>query len=101
MKEWPSWIPAPETWKNTWRDDWRLMGQEGYLVGKRLQHRRFRRELCREDFDQCDFCWKVFDKDPTSSKRAYYVPDEFVWVCEECYKDFSPHFQWTVEEIDD
>lgn len=25
------WLPDPKTWKGTWRDDWRIMGQEGHL----------------------------------------------------------------------
>ena len=30
------WLPNPETWIGTWRDDWRIMGQEGYLKDKKL-----------------------------------------------------------------
>lgn len=87
--------------KNTWRDDWRLMGQEGYLTGKHLQHRRFSRKLCYEDYDQCDFCWRCFDKDDAALPRAYFVPEEKVWICEDCFVFFQKHFQWDVEEIND
>lgn len=31
------WLPDPATWKGTWREDWRVMGQEGYLKGKMIQ----------------------------------------------------------------
>lgn len=95
------WLPNPSTWKNTWRDDWRIMGQEGYLMGKSLQYRKFRKELCHEDYDQCDFCWECFDRDNSTPMHAYFVPEERLWICERCYKDFREHFQWTVEEIDD
>lgn len=87
--------------KNTWRDDWRLMGQEGYLTGKHLQHRRFSRKLCYEDYDQCDFCWSCFDKDDSVPARAYFVPEERLWICEDCFGFFQKHFQWDVEEIND
>ena len=96
-----AWLPDPSTWKSTWREDWRLMGQEGYLTGKRLQHRRFRRELCRQDYDQCDFCWTGFETDDGLPVLAYYVPEEQLWICETCYKDFQHYFKWVVEEFND
>ena len=45
---------------DAWRDDWRLMGQEGYLMRAHLQHRKFDRSICIEDFDQCDFLLAFF-----------------------------------------
>lgn len=95
------WLPDPSTWKGTWRDDWRLMGQEGYLANKHLEHRRFTRKLCYADFDKCDFCSISFDEDALSPVYAYYAPSERVWICEDCYCDFQPHFQWIVDEIED
>ena len=96
-KKW--WLP-PDTFTGTWRDDWRIMGQEGYLLKKHLQHRRFDRELCIEDFDQCEFCWAVFDKDKTHPEKAYYEPINKRWICEQCYTDFKEYFFWSIEEID-
>lgn len=100
MKESKDWLPPVSSWKGTWRDDWRIMGQEGYLINQHLQHRRFDRALCVEDFDQCEFCWAVFD-DTVPPRMAYYCPDKKVWVCESCFRDFYPHFHWTVEESKD
>lgn len=80
-----------------WRDDWRVMGQEGYLMDKRLQHRRFDRSICVEDFTQCEFCWSTFDEDPEHPLMAFFSPDEKVWVCEKCFHDFQKYFHWTVE----
>ncbi len=86
-------------WQGTWRDDWRIQGQEGYLLNKHLQHRRFCRALCVEDFDQCEFCWKVFDEDKNDPQFAYFESDEKVWICEDCFNDFKPFFRWTAEEF--
>ena len=92
-------LPDPAQWIGTWRDDWRVMGQEGYLMNKMLQHRVFDRSLCKPpDFDQCDFCFALFDKDPYHSKIAYFEPIEQVWICEKCFEDFKDHFHWTVED---
>ncbi len=93
------WLPVPD-WKGTWKDDWRIMNQEVYLLNKKLEHRRFDRALCVEEHDQCDFCWALFDKDKENPSYAYYSPDEKVWVCEECYNDFKEHFNWIVEECE-
>lgn len=84
---------------DAWRDDWRLMGQEGYLMRAHLQHRKFDRSICIEDFHQCDFCWRPFDEDRMHPLDAYYCAKERTWICEECFNDFNEHFHWTVEEI--
>ena len=92
------WLPDPTQWEGTWRDDWRIMGQEGYLLDKKLQYRRFDRNIVRDDFDQCEFCWACFDKDEMHPMMAYYEPSGKYWICETCFHDFCRHFNWTVEE---
>lgn len=79
-----------------WDTDWRIMGQEGYLMDREVVYRKFDRSICVEDFDQCEFCWAVFDKDPENPEFAYHVPSEKVWICEECFEDFLPFFHWKV-----
>lgn len=98
MESRKSQLPDPAQWKGTWRDDWRIMGQEGYLLKRKLQHRRFDRQLVRADYDQCEFCWDVFDEDKAHPKMAFYEPVQQLWVCEECFQDFNPYFSWEVEE---
>ena len=93
-----SWLPDPKTWRGTWRDDWRVMGQEGYLMRKKLRHCSFDRSMCFEDHDQCEFCFAVFDCDTNSPILAYYSPEARVWICEDCFRDFHQHFFWEVED---
>ena len=93
------WLPDPKTWKGTWRDDRRIMGQEGYLKNKRLQHRKFNRLLYFEDFGQCDFCYDDFRENTSGPPMAYYEPITNHWICECCYNDFKDHFEWNVEEV--
>ena len=92
------WLPDPAQFQGTWRDDWRIMGQEGYLLNCRLQHRTYSRALCRADFLQCEFCWDKFDEDPQHPKKAYFEPKGQYWICEKCYEDFKDMFEWTVQE---
>ena len=91
------WLPDPASWKGTWREDWRIMGQEGYLMGKTLQHRRFQQALSVDDFTQCEFCWACFDEDGNNSSMAYFEPINKVWICEKCFHDFLNYFNWSVE----
>ena len=93
------WLPDPKTWKGTWRDDRRIMGQEGYLKNKRLQHRKFNRLLYFEDFGQCGFCYDDFRENTSGPPMAYYEPITKHWICECCYNDFKDHFEWNVEEV--
>lgn len=95
------WLPDPSIWRGTWREDWRIAGQEGYLMGKHLQHRRYDPALAREDFLQCEFCYSTFKRDGLPFATAYYEPDGKYWICAQCFQDFQKYFQWTVEEIDD
>ncbi|MDL2302570.1 hypothetical protein LJC58_09485 [Lachnospiraceae bacterium OttesenSCG-928-D06] len=95
-------------------DDWRIRGQEDYLTGVPLIHKRFKSKLPKvlmpdddprkySDHEHCDFCWHKFmedckDKDNCSTD-GYCTLDERIWICEECFKDFKEKFRWTV--IDD
>lgn len=101
MKEEKSWLPDKairDSWKGTWRDDWRVMGQEGYLKGKTLVHRHFDRSICREDFLQCEFCWKSLEDAAGKGVLCFFEPLQKLWVCETCFEDFKAHFDWTVVE---
>lgn len=90
-------VPKEKTINNDeWRNDWRIIGQEGYLKNKHLHHRGFKRALCVEDYLQCEFCWSHFEEDV----MAYFDPNGKVWICEECYQDFKSYFNWTVEEVE-
>lgn len=99
-----SWLPPKEirdSWKGTWRDDWRLMGQEGYLKEKTLLHRHFDRKICVEDYLQCEFCWSSLEDDEGKGIMCFFEPEQKLWVCEECYSDFREHFDWTVIETEE
>ena len=100
-KKYGWWLPDPSQWKGTWRDDWRIMGQESYLLGKKLQYRRYDRSICREDYLQCEFCWDLFDKDPEHPLMAYFEPEGKYWICSRCFNDFKEHFLWTISEMVD
>jgi len=82
-------------------DDWRLQGQEGYLVGRELKWSAWRTTREGWDHDHCAFCWVKFGRKGAEGVdlSAGYVTadDEYHWVCEACFEDFRPTFQWAVQ----
>jgi hypothetical protein len=81
--------------------DWRLQGQEKYLVGVTLVHRAYRRYAAnpRWDHDHCEFCWDKFMVEdlPDVLHEGYCTLDEYRWICATCFADFKGRFGWTVD----
>lgn len=82
--------------------DPRLAGQENYLKGVTLVHRRYRRYAKNPDWDHdhCAFCWTKFmvEDHPDVLHQGYATQDDYHWVCEKCFHDFRGQFDWTVVE---
>ena len=77
-------------------EDWRLQGQERYLVGAELEFRPFDGSL--RDHDHCEFCGEKFSPGEGDLHRGWCTPDGYHWVCEECFRDFRERFGWKVRE---
>ena len=61
-----------------------------YLEGEKIQH--FWHE-------HCEFCW---EKALTDKPCTFYcTEDMYYWICEECFKDFSEKFNWTVKSAEE
>lgn len=84
------------------RSNWRLTGQERYLIGLSLVHKKYRRYLQNSewDHDHCAFCWAKFmvEDCPDVLHRGYATTDEYHWICEKCFEDFKEKFDWKVVE---
>ncbi len=80
--------------------DWRLTGQERYLMGEKLQRRRYRRypKNPNWDHDHCEFCWAKFmvEDYPDVLHEGYATLDEYRWICDECFRDFHKQLKWVV-----
>jgi hypothetical protein len=68
------------------KSDWRLQGQDRYLKGVTLIHRRYRRYFkdSNWDHDHCEFCRAKFMEEdyPKVLHIGYATTDEYHWVCE-------------------
>ena len=77
-------------------DDWRLNGQEQFLLGVKLIKKRFK---YRGGYDHrhCDFCWDKISEEKEDLNIGYCssLSDDH-WVCETCFNDFKDMFKWTV-----
>jgi hypothetical protein len=81
-------------------DDWRLTGQEKYLKGVTLVHRRYKQYDKNPDWDHdhCAFCWAKIslNDDPEHLKEGYSTADDYPWICPKCFEDFKDNFKWTI-----
>jgi hypothetical protein len=82
------------------KSDWRLQGQERYLKGVILIHRKYRRYAKNPHWnhDHCEFCWATFmtEEYPDVLHIGYATEDDYRWICEICFQDFKEMFGWTV-----
>ncbi len=84
------------------KEDWRIMGQEGYLKKRTVFHKKFNVLTTPIGYRQCEFCYSIFSDEPGKLKHGYHEPISDSWICEDCFQDFKDMFQWTVEEdVDD
>jgi hypothetical protein len=81
-------------------DDWRLAGQERYLVGAILRLENYVPPSEIWDHDHCDFCWEkfTFGDNTAGLKRGYTTLDHSHWICEKCFHDFQSRFKLTLDE---
>lgn len=92
-------------------NDWRIRGQEDYLIGVHLIHKKFKSNLPKvpmsnddlrkySDHDHCDFCWHKFMEECENvkdcSSEGYCTLDEKIWICDDCFNDFKEHFKWSL-----
>ena len=84
-------------------EDWRLTGQEAYLVGVPLCWRTYEGSES-SDHDHCEFCFAKFaeaDVIAEALHAGYATLDRYRWICQQCFVDFRQRFEWTVVECQD
>ena len=82
------------------KDDWRLMGQEDYLMGAKLYFIRFSPYSEAWDHEHCEFCWAKFSLREKDEHEGYCTTPsnerDSRWICSDCYNDFKERFKWAV-----
>jgi hypothetical protein len=80
--------------------DWRLMGQQSWLVGRALRFGQWTSPRPGWDHDHCAFCYAEIaaTKSDHIDFIAGYVTieDNYTWICPPCFEDFKTEFHWTV-----
>ena len=77
-------------------EDWRLNGQEEYLLGEKLLKIVFY-HTNGSDHVHCDFCWAKFSEHEGDLREGYATFDGEHSVCEECFHDFREKFRWEID----
>jgi hypothetical protein len=80
------------------KSDWRLQGQEKYLQGVTLVHCHYRPKNPNWDHDHCEFCGAKFmvGDFPDVLHQGYSTKDDYRWICDQCFADFTDMFEWKV-----
>ncbi len=79
------------------KNDWRLQGQERYLIGEKFIFKKYQMKSEKWDHDHCEFCWKKFmetdDSNDEIINEGYSTVDNYRWICKECFNDFKEMFK--------
>jgi len=77
-------------------NDWRLQGQERYLLGLEFQNSAYA-STPGNDHDHCEFCGMKFSVTiPDALKHGYSTRDNYRWICSPCFADFKDRFKWRI-----
>ena len=82
-------------------DDWRLTGQERYLLFAKLKEvfpLEYINSLDNPEMfhEHCEFCMNKVEEN--KELKHYVTLDNYRWICEDCYNDFSNIFKFKPEE---
>ena len=78
-------------------DDWRLTGQEDYLLFAKLKEvipSDYIKTLDNPEYfhEHCEFC--MTKPEDNKEQKFYCTLDNYRWICEECYNDFKEKFRF-------
>jgi len=77
-------------------NDWRLQGQETYLIGAIMTFIHYRPYRAGWDHDHCEFCGTKFSLANEDLHEGYATENHYHWTCKPCFDDFVDMFQWKV-----
>jgi hypothetical protein len=77
-------------------NDWRLQGQEKFLMGAELSLRKYQPYRKGWDHDHCEFCGKKFSMNNNDTLEGYATSYGYRWICKECFADFKDIFKFKI-----
>jgi hypothetical protein len=81
------------------KGDWRLQGQDRYLMNARLMLSEYKGSSCW-DHDHCVFCFAKFSDSKEDLHYGYCTFDRHHWICEDCFEDFKDMFKWRYDRTE-
>ena len=77
-------------------EDWRLQGQENYLMEAVFEFKLYKDRITKSDHDHCEFCGKKFTNSQSGTlHKGFATEQDRRWVCQECFSDFETKFMFT------
>ena len=84
------------------KNDWRLQGQEEYLMHRTLAFVPYFQWSKTWDHEHCEFCSAKFSRHADDLHEGYVTADNRrTWICPECFEDFKEMFQWELADMED
>ena len=82
----------------TEHSDWRIQGQERYLLGVTLFRRVWKQSRPDWDHDHCQFCGAMFAaiEGQDILHEGWTTGDEYRWICDLYFHDFKEQFDWQI-----
>jgi len=81
------------------KDDWRRMGQDGYLTEVELQYvEQYTPYSETWEHEHCAFCMTKISLHDGDSHSGYCTTDDKQthWICLDCFGDFKDEFKWRI-----
>lgn len=84
------------------KNDWRLMGQEDFLMNAKVCRKRYKAPSPRWDHDHCVFCTDKFMDRDGYLREGYCTLncDGTFWICDECFEDFKEMFHFELVDAE-
>jgi len=79
-------------------EDWRLQGQERFLMRAAFARKRYTKHRDDWDHDHCEFCGRKFSQRQGDLNCGYVTADGRHWVCDNCFEDFRQRFHWETDD---
>ena len=84
------------------KNDWRLQGQEEYMMRRKLKKSPFFQWSKTWDHEHCEFCSAKFSSHTDDSHEGYITADHRrTWICPECFEDFKEMFGWELVDTEE
>ena len=81
------------------QNDPRLETDNSFLAQFHWKWKKWSQTRENWDHDHCEFCGAKFmnANGPNILHEGYATPDDYYWICSNCFNDFKQLYNWQME----